>query len=94
MKGGQAVSGKAETAQTRKPSAAKQSRELRYGTQGEDVTRLQAMLAARGYDAKPTGIYDMDTVTAVRAAQVATGRPQNGIVRADDAKAFAAIKTK
>jgi len=57
--------------------------ELRYLAQGEDVAKLQKILNEKGFAVEETGVYDMQTVKAVRAAQVAAGMPQTGSVQED-----------
>lgn len=63
-------------------------KDLKYGMHGEDVKALQTALTAKGYRCTPSGIYDMETVKAVRKLQQANQLPQNGIFGKTDAKAL------
>lgn len=55
---------------------------LRPGDSGPTVSALQARLAALGFDASPTGIFDEATAIAVRAFQGGAGLLADGVVGA------------
>lgn len=55
-------------------------RDLELKATGPDVTELQQALAAWGYSARTSGVFDAATTTAVKAWQTATKQPATGVV--------------
>lgn len=56
---------------------------LKRGAVGATVTTLQKELANAGFNVPATGLYDQQTVTAVKAYQTSRGLSKDGIVGAD-----------
>ena len=80
---------KKETRMAKKIPVAKKNRVLQYGMMGEDVTTLQKLLQKDGSTVKITGLFNIGTVSAVKAFQRRHNLPTTGIV---DAKTRAALK--
>lgn len=54
--------------------------QLKPGTRGDQVIRLQTLLQASGlYAGKPTGIFDQPTVAAIKKFQATCGLEQDGL---------------
>lgn len=53
--------------------------QVSYGSQGEDVTRLQKLLNQNGYNLRESGTFDTDTETALKSYQEKSGLDADGI---------------
>ena len=63
----------------------KDAEELKLGSKGQNVKKLQVYLNANGYDCgKADGEFGKDTLTAVKKWQAAKGLTSDGIINKDD----------